>query len=108
ASVSWLSTRIESGVPSAILSTASSSTLPTSFRIATSEANQRSQMASPLCKIHHGAYDANILGVSPDYTVEIRLDVLEERDGPMLQHGLQAMHERRLILPRVEAFHPKR
>ncbi|MDT0166477.1 HNH endonuclease [Actinotalea sp. AC32] len=52
-----------------------------------------------LCKIHHAAYDQNMLGVSPDYRVQVRLDVLEEIDGPMLKHGIQEMHGRELTLP---------
>jgi len=42
-----------------------------------------------LCKLHHAAFDANIIGVTPDLEVTVRLDVLQEIDGPMLQHGLQ-------------------
>lgn len=42
-----------------------------------------------LCKIHHSAYDANILGVDPNYQIHIRSDILQEVDGPMLRHGLQ-------------------
>jgi putative restriction endonuclease len=45
-----------------------------------------------LCKIHHAAFDSNILGVRPDLTVHIRKDILDEIDGPMLRHGLQGMH----------------
>jgi putative restriction endonuclease len=59
-----------------------------------------------LCKIHHAAFDANILGVRPDYVVEIRSDILEEVDGPMLKHGLQAHHGGKLRLPRAAAEHP--
>jgi putative restriction endonuclease len=57
-----------------------------------------------LCKIHHAAYDRNLLGISPDYTVHLDKDLLDEVDGPMLRHGLQEMHGRSLILPtkRVE------
>ena len=53
-----------------------------------------------LCKIHHAAYDQNILGVSPDYVVHIRKDILIEHDGPMLKHGLQELNGSPLILPR--------
>ena len=42
-----------------------------------------------LCKIHHAAYDSRILGVRPDLVVEIRADILEETDGPLLEHGLR-------------------
>lgn len=52
-----------------------------------------------LCKIHHAAYDRNLLGISADYTVHIDRELLDEVDGPMLRHGLQEMHGRSLILP---------
>ncbi|NMR20246.1 HNH endonuclease [Cellulomonas fimi] len=61
-----------------------------------------------LCKIHHAAYDHDMLGVTPDYEVRIDLEVLEEIDGPMLEHGIQAMHGRRLELPRKPADRPSR
>lgn len=52
-----------------------------------------------LCKIHHAAFDTNILGVSPDYTINVRKDILDEVDGPMLKYGLQLLNNKRLILP---------
>ena len=45
-----------------------------------------------LCKIHHAAFDANIMGIRPDHVVEIRAEILKERDGPMLRYGLQSVH----------------
>lgn len=59
-----------------------------------------------LCKIHHSAFDANILGVDPDARVHIRHDVLNEIDGPMLRHGLQELHGTLLQLPRRESLRP--
>jgi putative restriction endonuclease len=50
-----------------------------------------------LCKIHHAAYDANLLGISPDGVVHINTDLLEIHDGPMLEHGLKAMHGQPLM-----------
>jgi putative restriction endonuclease len=61
-----------------------------------------------LCKIHHAAYDQNMLAVTPDYQVRIALDLLEEIDGPMLKHGLQEMHGRALSLPRRRVDRPDR
>jgi putative restriction endonuclease len=62
-----------------------------------------------LCRLHHAAFDADVLGVSPDLRVEIRTDVLKEKDGPMLVHGLQGFHGARLAhLPRSEKHHPRR
>jgi len=59
-----------------------------------------------MCKIHHAAYDLNIVGVRPDEVAEIRQDVLDEKDGPMLLHGLQEVHGTKLYLPRAEAPRP--
>jgi putative restriction endonuclease len=59
-----------------------------------------------LCKIHHAAYDADILGVAPDYLVHVRRDVLEEHNGPMLQWGLQKMEGERIVLPRAASKRP--
>ncbi len=61
-----------------------------------------------LCKLHHAAYDENVLGIRPDYVVEVREDVLEEVDGPMLAHGLKAMQGVGLSVPRSTAKRPDR
>ncbi len=61
-----------------------------------------------LCKIHHGAFDTHILGVDPDYRIHIRRDVLEEEDGPMLEHGLQAMDRTLIHVPGAERLRPNR
>lgn len=60
-----------------------------------------------LCKIHHSAYDAQILGIAPDLRVHIRKDILLEKDGPMLQHGLQQMQGRIIGVPRAPELHPR-
>lgn len=59
-----------------------------------------------LCKLHHSAFDAHIMGVRPDYVIEIRADVLREVDGPMLIHGLQGWDGKTLRVPRNAAFRP--
>ncbi len=61
-----------------------------------------------MCKIHHAAYDNNIIGVRPDYVAEVRADVLTEVDGPMLRHGLQEVHGSRIHLPRQSRHHPNK
>lgn len=60
-----------------------------------------------MCKIHHAAYDSNILGIRPDCVVQIRSDLLDEIDGPMLQHGLKERHNQRLmVLPKMRSEQP--
>jgi putative restriction endonuclease len=53
-----------------------------------------------LCKLHHAAFDKNIIGINPDYLIEVREDILHEIDGPMLKYGLQNLHHQKIILPR--------
>jgi putative restriction endonuclease len=59
-----------------------------------------------LCKLHHAAYDSFMIGVSPDYVLRVRGDILEEEDGPILLHGLQGLHDKKLILPSMRADWP--
>lgn len=60
-----------------------------------------------LCKIHHAAFDAAILGIRPDHVVQIRPDLLKEIDGPMLEHGLKERHGQKLMmLPNARAERP--
>lgn len=59
-----------------------------------------------LCKIHHAAYDQNIVGISPEYEIHIRHDILLENDGPMLRHGLQELNGARMILPSRRENYP--
>lgn len=61
-----------------------------------------------LCKIHHAAYDSNIIGVTPDYKIEVREDILHETDGPMLKHGIQELQSTKIILPHDKKAWPDR
>lgn len=62
-----------------------------------------------MCKIHHAAFDSYFLGIRPDLIVEIRSDLLGEVDGPMLRHGLQELHGKRLMkIPSAKSARPGR
>jgi len=61
-----------------------------------------------LCKIHHAAFDRHILGIRPNLEVEIRSDILQEVDGPMLKYGLQEMNGTKLYLPSRHEMQPGR
>jgi putative restriction endonuclease len=52
-----------------------------------------------LCALHHAAFDGHLMTVRPDYSIELRRDVLEESDGPMLIHGLQGFHGKTIRVP---------
>lgn len=59
-----------------------------------------------MCAIHHRAFDADVLGIRPDYVVQIRRDVLSEHDGPTLLHTLQGVHGEKIQLPRQRGARP--
>lgn len=62
-----------------------------------------------LCKIHHGAFDANLIGISPDYVVHVRESVLKTFDGPTLQHAIKETDGQHLAqLPSNRSERPDR
>lgn len=62
-----------------------------------------------LCKLHHAAFDSQIVGIRPDLIVEVREAVRKEKDGPMLIHGLQECHGKGLlVVPKREDLKPNK
>jgi putative restriction endonuclease len=59
-----------------------------------------------MCRLHHGAYDNNLMGVDRDHRIHIRPDILEEADGPTLRHVLQELHLSRIEAPPRRAAWP--
>jgi putative restriction endonuclease len=53
-----------------------------------------------LCQLHHSAFDKFFIGITPEYRVEVRPDIMEETDGPTLKHAIQALHGTRISVPR--------
>jgi putative restriction endonuclease len=59
-----------------------------------------------LCKLHHAAYDKHFISITPDYVVRVRQSILDETDGPMLEHGLKDLHGKAIIVPARAANQP--
>jgi len=59
-----------------------------------------------LCKLHHAAFDNFFLGIRPDHIVEVHKAILDEKDGPMLTHGLKGLHGQQIFLPRSSRLFP--
>jgi putative restriction endonuclease len=47
-----------------------------------------------------------MIGISPEYSIQVRGDILREEDGPMLVHGLQELHGREIFVPSRRADRP--
>jgi putative restriction endonuclease len=52
-----------------------------------------------LCRLHHGAYDTNLLGIRPDHVIEISTRLMAEHDGPTLEYGLKGFDGQSLHPP---------
>lgn len=61
-----------------------------------------------LCALHHAAFDRYFIGVRPDLVIEVREDLLRERDGPTLLHAIQGLHRTRILAPGRPEFRPGR
>ena len=59
-----------------------------------------------LCRLHHAAFDRFFLAVRPDHVIEVRRDILDEIDGPTLQHAIQGLHGLPIVLPRRTVEQP--
>ena len=62
----------------------------------------------PLSKVHHAAWDANLIGIDPDYRIHVSEQLLSMNDGPMLEQGIKAMAGRSILLPTRKADWPDR
>jgi putative restriction endonuclease len=60
-----------------------------------------------LCSIHHRAFDQNLVGISPDYSVHVSHRLLDDEDGPMLD-VLKAFHTAAIELPSRRTWRPDR
>lgn len=61
-----------------------------------------------MCKLHHATFDNLLVGVSPDYRIHVRDDLLEEMDGPTLQHSIKQLHGELIRVPAARLSRPDR
>jgi putative restriction endonuclease len=62
----------------------------------------------PLSKIHHAAFDANLIGIDPDFQIHVSDALLSINDGAMFEYGVKALRGRSIRLPSRAADHPDR
>jgi len=61
----------------------------------------------PLSKIHHAAFDGQLIGIDPDFRIHVSERLLAQQDGPMLD-ALKQLNGEALHLPSRERDHPDR
>jgi putative restriction endonuclease len=61
-----------------------------------------------LSRIHHRAYDLNLLGISPDNQIYISDELKQGKDNKFMRDALLEFEGRKLIMPRSEVNRPDR
>ena len=61
----------------------------------------------PLSKIHHSAFDSNLIGINPDYRLHVSERLLSQNDGPMLE-AFKQLNGNKLRLPTRLIDYPDR
>lgn len=62
----------------------------------------------PLTKIHHAAFDANLIGIDADFRIHVAHRLLEIHDGPFLELGLKSINQTQIAMPRRRTDWPDR
>jgi len=62
----------------------------------------------PLSKVHHAAFDANLIGVDADHRIHVSEQLLALNDGPMLEQGIKAMRGKIILMPERGVDRPDR
>jgi putative restriction endonuclease len=65
------------------------------------------QNGIPLSKIHHAAFDAQLIGIDPDYKIHVSDHLLAQRDGPMLE-AIKQLNGQLIHLPNRKVDYPDR
>jgi putative restriction endonuclease len=61
-----------------------------------------------LSRIHHRAYDLNLLGISPDNKIHISDELKQGKDNKFMRDALLEFEGRKLVMPRSEINKPDR
>lgn len=61
-----------------------------------------------LSRLHHKAYDANLIGIDPDYKVHISDELNITNGGPLLKNGILDFNGKSLNIPKHEEMSPNR
>ncbi|MYD43340.1 MAG: HNH endonuclease [Gammaproteobacteria bacterium] len=59
----------------------------------------------PLSKIHHAAFDSDLIGIDPEFRVHVSRRLISRRDGPLLD-AIKRIEGQRLHLPKQKVHWP--
>lgn len=59
-----------------------------------------------LSRIHHRAFDSNLIGITPDFRIKVSERLLELTDGPILEEGIKALDGKTMSIPKEKSLRP--
>lgn len=59
-----------------------------------------------LCKLHHYAYDSNVIGITAGRRIHVAPSVLRMAGSTTLEDGLKSFHRRQLFVPAMASLQP--
>jgi putative restriction endonuclease len=62
----------------------------------------------PLSKLHHAAFDANLIGIDPDFRIHISEALLFMHDGPLFEQAIRAIDGQSIRRPKRKQDCPDR
>ncbi|WP_416137921.1 HNH endonuclease [Halomonas sp. HK25] len=60
-----------------------------------------------LSRLHHRAYDADLIGIDPDYRIHLNADLLSTQDGPLLE-SMKQLNGNRISVPKHSEEKPSK
>lgn len=60
-----------------------------------------------LSRLHHRAYDANLVSIDPDYRIHLNDELLAAKDGPLLE-SIKQLNGQKISVPRSKRERPNR
>ena len=61
-----------------------------------------------LSKLHHTAYDRQLIGIDADFKIHVSDEVMAENDGPLLEDSIKGLNGKKLIVPAQKALRPNK
>lgn len=68
------------------------------------EASVRNGIA--LSKLHHSAFDKNLIGIDADFRIHVSDRIMVSKDGPLLEQGIKGLQGKIIQLPQTEGMQP--
>lgn len=61
-----------------------------------------------LSRVHHKAFDSQLMGITPDYEIKINHELMGDLDNRFIEEAFLKQHGRKIAMPRQKSLRPNR